>query len=48
LIAIPPVATTMAIHFLRTATNGVQSSFLRTATNGVQSSIYVVYLKGSA
>jgi hypothetical protein len=36
LIAIPPVATTMAIHFLRTATNGVQSS------------IYVVYLKGSA
>jgi MFS family permease len=34
LIAIPAVATTMAIHFLRTATNGVQSS------------IYVVYLKG--
>ena len=26
LIAIPAVATTMAIHFLRTATNGVQSS----------------------
>src|SRR5246500_951688 len=34
LIAIPAVATTMAIIFLRTATNGVQSS------------IYVVYLKG--
>src|SRR6516164_5400797 len=34
MIAIPAVATTMAIHFLRTATNGVQSS------------IYVVYLKG--
>jgi MFS family permease len=34
LIAIPAVAMTMAIHFLRTATNGVQSS------------IYVVYLKG--
>jgi MFS family permease len=34
LIAIPAVAATMAIHFLRTATNGVQSS------------IYVVYLKG--
>ena len=34
LIAIPAVVTTMAIHFLRTATNGVQSS------------IYVVYLKG--
>jgi len=34
LIAIPAVATTMAIHFLRTATNGVQSS------------IYVVYLQG--
>jgi MFS family permease len=34
LMAIPAVATTMAIHFLRTATNGVQSS------------IYVVYLKG--
>jgi MFS family permease len=33
LMAIPAVATTMAIHFLRTATNGVQSS------------IYVVYLK---
>jgi MFS family permease len=34
LIAIPAVATTMAIIFLRTATNGVQSS------------LYVVYLKG--
>jgi MFS family permease len=34
LMAIPAVATTMAIIFLRTATNGVQSS------------IYVVYLKG--
>jgi hypothetical protein len=34
LVAIPAVATTMAIHFLRTATNGVQSS------------LYVVYLKG--
>jgi len=34
MIAIPAVATTMAIHFLRTATNGVQSS------------IYIVYLKG--
>jgi MFS family permease len=34
LMAIPTVATTMAIIFLRTATNGVQSS------------IYVVYLKG--
>jgi len=34
LMAIPAVATTMAIHFLRTATNGVQSS------------LYVVYLKG--
>jgi MFS family permease len=34
LIAIPAVATTMAIIFLRTATNGVQSS------------IYIVYLKG--
>jgi MFS family permease len=34
LMAIPAVATTMAIIFLRTATNGVQSS------------LYVVYLKG--
>jgi MFS family permease len=34
LIAIPAVATTMAIIFLRTATNGVQSS------------LYVIYLKG--
>jgi len=34
LLAIPAVATTMAIIFLRTATNGVQSS------------LYVVYLKG--
>ena len=34
LMAIPAVATTMAIIFLRTATNGVQSS------------IYIVYLKG--
>ena len=34
LMAIPAVATTMAIHFLRTATNGVQSS------------LYVVFLKG--
>ena len=34
LMAIPAVATTMAIIFLRTATNGVQSS------------IYVVFLKG--
>ena len=34
LMAIPVVATTMAIIFLRTATNGVQSS------------LYVVYLKG--
>src|SRR6516165_3086039 len=34
LIAIPAVATTMAIHFLRTATNGVQSS------------IYIVYFEG--
>ena len=34
LMAMPAVATTMAIIFLRTATNGVQSS------------IYVVYLKG--
>jgi hypothetical protein len=34
LMAIPAVATTMAVIFLRTATNGVQSS------------IYVVYLKG--
>ena len=34
LIAIPAVATTMAIIFLRTTTNGVQSS------------LYVVYLKG--
>jgi MFS family permease len=34
LIAIPAVATTMAIIFLRTATNGVQSS------------LYVVYLNG--
>ena len=34
LLAIPAVATTMAIIFLRTATNGVQSS------------IYVVFLKG--
>src|SRR6201987_681803 len=34
LMSIPAVATTMAIIFLRTATNGVQSS------------IYVVYLKG--
>jgi MFS family permease len=34
LIAIPAVATTMAIILLRTATNGVQSS------------LYVVYLKG--
>jgi len=33
-MAIPAVATTMAIIFLRTATNGVQSS------------IYVVFLKG--
>jgi sugar phosphate permease len=33
-MAIPAVATTMAIIFLRTATNGVQSS------------LYVVYLKG--
>jgi MFS family permease len=35
LMAIPVVATTMAIIFLRTATNGVQSS------------LYVVYLKGA-
>jgi MFS family permease len=35
LMAIPAVATTMAIIFLRTATNGVQSS------------LYVVYLKGT-
>ena len=35
LMAIPAVATTMAIIFLRTATNGVQSS------------IYVVFLKGT-
>jgi MFS family permease len=35
LMAIPAVATTMAIIFLRTATNGVQTS------------IYVVYLKGN-
>jgi MFS family permease len=34
LMAIPAVATTMAIIFLRTATNGVQSS------------LYIVYLKG--
>jgi MFS family permease len=34
LMAIPAVATTMSIIFLRTATNGVQSS------------LYVVYLKG--
>src|SRR5713101_5806797 len=34
LMAIPAVATTMAIIFLRTSTNGVQSS------------LYVVYLKG--
>ena len=34
LMAIPAVATTMAIIFLRTATNGVQSS------------LYVIYLKG--
>ena len=34
LMAIPAVATTMAIIFLRTATNGVQSS------------LYVVYVKG--
>ena len=34
LLAIPAVATTMAIIFLRTATNGVQSS------------LYVVYVKG--
>src|SRR3954453_12924263 len=34
LLAIPAVATTMAIIFLRTATNGVQSS------------LYIVYLKG--
>src|SRR5271163_3074794 len=34
LMAIPAVTTTMAIIFLRTATNGVQSS------------IYIVYLKG--
>ncbi len=34
LLAIPAVATTMAIIFLRTATNGVQSS------------LYVVFLKG--
>jgi MFS family permease len=34
LIAIPAVATTMAIIFLRTTTNGVQSS------------LYVIYLKG--
>ncbi len=34
LMAIPAVATTMAIIFLRTATNGVQSS------------LYVLYLKG--
>src|SRR5260370_7489550 len=34
LMAIPAVATTMAIIFLRTATNGVQSS------------LYVVYLNG--
>jgi MFS family permease len=34
LMALPVVATTMAIIFLRTATNGVQSS------------LYVVYLKG--
>ena len=34
LMAIPAVVTTMAIIFLRTATNGVQSS------------IYIVYLKG--
>src|ERR1700757_1302324 len=34
LMSIPAVATTMAIIFLRTATNGVQSS------------IYIVYLKG--
>ena len=35
LLAIPAVATTMAIIFLRTATNGVQSS------------LYIVYLKGN-
>ena len=35
LMAIPAVATTMAIIFLRTATNGVQSS------------LYVVFLKGN-
>ena len=35
LMAIPAVATTMAIIFLRTATNGVQSS------------LYVVYVKGT-
>jgi MFS family permease len=35
LMAIPVVATTMAIIFLRTATNGVQSS------------LYVVYVKGT-
>src|SRR5207244_11207515 len=34
LLAIPAVATTMAIMFLRTATNGVQSS------------LYIVYLDG--
>ena len=34
LMGIPAVATTMAIIFLRTATNGVQSS------------LYVVYLNG--
>jgi hypothetical protein len=35
-MAIPAVTTTVAIIFLRTATNGVQSS------------IYIVYLKGIA
>jgi hypothetical protein len=34
LMGIPAIATTMAIIFLRTATNGVQSS------------LYVVYLNG--